>query len=376
MASVTSKGSDDSWKGIAMTVFGASVISTDAVLLRFSTKYGASIPLIFFWKYFVNSIVAFFFVFFYLGKELSWMQIYEAHRRAKWHMVVGSFVACALGASFTVMFIETAAADAILLASLSSLWAALFGWLFLGEILAMRTRVALVVAIAGVCCIFLPLGGGNSHEGDSQKSTVHGNIIAVGAGLFTALYVTIQRHGSRIRGSFMPATTVYGVLISTVVGLCWSLADVAPSSVDPRFYYIIVLNGLASGVINIVVAVAPRFIPGPEVTLILLLETILAPFFVFLGFGETPGYGTLVGGAILLVTLSVHGVLSLRAANEDSKPASGTGDVENGANSDSQEDAKEPIAKDGAVGASSDARGSSGRVDSNGEGIAMVAVGA
>ena len=311
------KPRSDTWKGVSMTVFGATVISTDALLIRYSWKFGGTTGLIFFWKYLVNMCVAFVFVYFVLARGLSWYKVFEAQYRAKWHILGGSLAASLMGVSFTVMFLTTSAADAILLASLGSLWAALIGYFFLGESLAIRTRIALCFALIAIGCIFLPLGGGSSDEEGSHGSTVHGNMIAIGAGLFTAIYVSIQRHGSRIRGSFMPATCVYGVCLSTFAGALMARGDLAPSSLDQRFFPVAIINGLASGIITIVVSVAPRFIPGPEVTLILLLETVLAPLWVYLAFGEVPGYGTMIGGGILLITLVAHGFLSVRAADRE-----------------------------------------------------------
>jgi drug/metabolite transporter (DMT)-like permease len=57
--------------------------------------------------------------------------------------------------------------------------------------------------------------------------------------------------------------------------------------------------------------IGPRYIPAPEVSLVLLLEAVLGPLWVWLALGEDPGVRTLFGGAIVLATLVVHSTISL-----------------------------------------------------------------
>lgn len=52
--------------------------------------------------------------------------------------------------------------------------------------------------------------------------------------------------------------------------------------------------------------VAPRYITGGEVALIMLLEDFLGPFWVFVRFGEVPTTWVLAGGVLLLSTLAWH----------------------------------------------------------------------
>jgi type VI protein secretion system component VasK len=57
--------------------------------------------------------------------------------------------------------------------------------------------------------------------------------------------------------------------------------------------------------------IAPRYITAAEIALVLLLENILGPLFVYLSpeFREVPTAWTLAGGGMLLVTLAVHEVV-------------------------------------------------------------------
>jgi drug/metabolite transporter (DMT)-like permease len=57
----------------------------------------------------------------------------------------------------------------------------------------------------------------------------------------------------------------------------------------------------------------PRYIAAPEVSLILLLEAILGPAWIWLALGEAPTLQAVLVGVVILGTLGVHSVLSRRA---------------------------------------------------------------
>ena len=62
-----------------------------------------------------------------------------------------------------------------------------------------------------------------------------------------------------------------------------------------------------------------RVLPGPEVSLLGLLEVVLGVTWAWLGAGERPGAATLVGGALVIGALVVNEALALRAS--DDRPA-------------------------------------------------------
>jgi hypothetical protein len=53
-----------------------------------------------------------------------------------------------------------------------------------------------------------------------------------------------------------------------------------------------------------------RYISGSDVALVMLLEDVLGPFWVYLRFGDVPSAWTFAGGALLLATLATHECVS------------------------------------------------------------------
>ena len=62
----------------------------------------------------------------------------------------------------------------------------------------------------------------------------------------------------------------------------------------------------------VLVTIAPRFIPAEEVNLFFLLETILGPIWVWLVIKEQPTLETIIGGAVIIVTLGIHSFIKLK----------------------------------------------------------------
>jgi drug/metabolite transporter (DMT)-like permease len=59
-------------------------------------------------------------------------------------------------------------------------------------------------------------------------------------------------------------------------------------------------------------ASGPRYLSAPEVGMFYLLETILAPIWIWLIFAETPPAMTLIGGSILVTAIMAHSLWMVR----------------------------------------------------------------
>jgi drug/metabolite transporter (DMT)-like permease len=78
------------------------------------------------------------------------------------------------------------------------------------------------------------------------------------------------------------------------------------------FGYLLLMGLYVVPVGSALMFIGPRYISAAEVGLLLLLESILGPLWVWLVFAEQPGVHTLVGGAIVLSTLALNTVWALR----------------------------------------------------------------
>jgi hypothetical protein len=69
---------------------------------------------------------------------------------------------------------------------------------------------------------------------------------------------------------------------------------------------------------------APKYITAAEFGILMLVETVLGPLWVYLALGDEPSQWTLMGGALLLATLLVHELRPLSRSNSEGATLSRT----------------------------------------------------
>lgn len=202
-------------------------------------------------------------------------------------------------AAFQLSVQSTAVANTLAIIATAPLFAAIFSVLLLRERIPLRTWAAIALSLAGIALVFAGDWGGGSQFGN-----IAALVAAIGLG---GHFVLVRLARPR---DMTPAVAV-GALLIFATGLV--MADdlyVAPAG----FGLLVVLGLVLLPLSFLFLTRAPRYISAPEVSLILLLETILGPLWVWLAIAEEPPVLTLIGGGMIVVVLAVHAVLSLRAA--------------------------------------------------------------
>ncbi len=93
--------------------------------------------------------------------------------------------------------------------------------------------------------------------------------------------------------------------------LAWPLAE--PLGLPAATYGWLALMGLLQmPLASVLLMTATRYLPAPEVSLFLLIETVLGPLWVWLALSEEPPGATLLGGSAILGAIAVHSWLQLR----------------------------------------------------------------
>ncbi len=88
----------------------------------------------------------------------------------------------------------------------------------------------------------------------------------------------------------------------------------SPLDVNPSdMLYLFILGCIIMPISFGLITLGPRYITAAEVSLLMLGETVLGPIWVWMVLHEVPPERTLVGGAVILVTLVVHSLVGLRA---------------------------------------------------------------
>ena len=201
-----------------------------------------------------------------------------------------------LGSIFFITAVyNTTTANLVFILAFNTMFAALLSWLFLGERLRGGTLLAMAAMLAGILIIVWDsVGAGN----------LFGDLMAACSALTIASAITI----SRASGEDMGFTALVGVVFPLAVAAL--MVGGQGFRIEEPWW--IVFNGAVVMPLSFFcLAQGPRYISGPEVAMFYLLETVLAPVWMWIIFYETPTRNSLIGGVILIVALVAHSIWQL-----------------------------------------------------------------
>ncbi len=197
--------------------------------------------------------------------------------------------------TFITAVYSTSTANLVFILAFNTMFSAILARLFLGERMRRATVLAMAAMIVGVAIIVWDsIGTGN----------LFGDFMALCSAFFIACAITITRASDREMGF----TPLVGVIFPAFIALLF--VSEGGYRIDAPAW--IVFNGaLVMPLAFFCLGAAPRYIPGGEVAMFYLLETVLAPVWVWLIFSERPTTNSLIGGAILVAALVLHSLWQL-----------------------------------------------------------------
>jgi drug/metabolite transporter, DME family len=195
----------------------------------------------------------------------------------------------------------TTSANAIFLQSAAPLYVLLMGPLLLHEPVQ-RSHLFYMAAVGGgIALFFLSSEPAIATAPDPPR----GNLIASLSGLTYACMLVGLRWLTRGRRDNPGlATTVMGNLMAAaaVLPVALPVHDVRPADAAVILYLGFIQIGLA----YVLLTRAMRHVPAVEATTLLVIEPVLNPIWAWLIHGETPGWGPLGGGALILSATLAH----------------------------------------------------------------------
>ncbi len=198
--------------------------------------------------------------------------------------------------TFVLSVFNTPTANVVFIVAFNPMFGALLSWLFLKEKPQPATLLAMLFMIFGVGLIV--------RDGLSSGHML-GDTMALLSALILAAAITVGRASRREMG-FAP-------LLAAILPAIFSLTLALPAGLSITHPGWIILNGAAMMPVALwCLATGPRYLSAPEVGMFYLLETVLAPIWVWMIFAETPAPMTLVGGAILVGAIAAHSVWMAR----------------------------------------------------------------
>jgi len=189
----------------------------------------------------------------------------------------------------------TTAANAILLQYTSPLYVALLGAHFLGERTTRLDWATIALALGGMALFFLD---------DLAIGGFWGNVCAILSGATFACLVLFLR---RQKDSSPLESVLLGNILTALVSLPFVFHSPPALSGWVRLG---LLGVFQLGLPYVLYTLAIRQVTALEAILIPVVEPILSPLWVFLAMGEAPGPWALLGGLIVLTSVTARCVLS------------------------------------------------------------------
>ena len=276
-------------KGVLLCLCGIVLLSPDSLLLRL---IGADLWTLAFWRGGLSAVGLAVAVLLMEGRQLGQQQLLRLTRQGV--VVAVSFAIANLAFIFSIQ--NTAVANTLVIMSLSPLFAALLSYFFFREPISTGTWLAAVAIFLGLTMVLY---------GSLATGGVVGDLAALVTSICVAISLVLMREHRDI--SMVPA-----LAWSSGLACLAALPFAVPASLSGTGLMLMLVLGLIVLPASLtMIGLAPRYLPAPEVSLILRLEALLAPLWVWLVLGEVPSRETLVGGSIILTTLVCLTVYSI-----------------------------------------------------------------
>ena len=206
-----------------------------------------------------------------------------------------SFSICNI--TFIVSIQNTNVANTLIMIALAPMLSAILGAIFLKEMPSKGTWIAIFITFLAALFIFY----------DSlQVGNLFGNIMGFVTASGLAVNAVLIRYA---KDRDLLPSAVMGKL-GVAVFAFFFVENFNLIGTDQ--IYIPIMCIICVALPFVLVTIAPRFIPAEEVNLFFLLETIIGPIWVWLVVKEQPTLETIIGGAVIIITLGIHSFIKIR----------------------------------------------------------------
>ncbi|MDB9851695.1 DMT family transporter [Amylibacter sp.] len=211
----------------------------------------------------------------------------------KTDLILG-FTMCIAFSFYIFALLNTSVASALFILSISPVFAALLSWRIIGEIPTKTTWIAILFAMVGVTVMV---------GADLTRGQLIGNLFAMISAFSFALMLVFARKSKKsdvLTGNFLGA----GFAILMAIILAYSYGDgLIVSTQDMLLSF--ALGAFTIGIGIAFVAWAAPYLPAANVGVLVLIESVLAPVWVWLFLDMPMKYQEILGGLIILCAVLI-----------------------------------------------------------------------
>ncbi len=279
-------------KGLALTSLGVFIMSLESLFIKFTTVS----PFLF--SFYIGIFMFISMISTFLFKEKAVLK--KALNTNLPMMIVCAILMGTSNIFFITAVKTTTVANVVIIFSTAALFSALFAYLFYKEKITKNIIIASFFMFVGLFIIF---------NDKLEIGSIEGNIYALFCtALFATSYVLLSRYKDMNR---VILTAFSGLALSIIAFFfCDELA------IDFKTLTVVMIMGLLiSPISRVLLGTGAKYIRASEVSLLMIIETIMAPIWVWIFLNEVPSSYTFIGGSIIIATLIINSIYTLKKEN-------------------------------------------------------------
>ena len=276
--------------GNFIALIGVLILTPDTMVMRFSNLDRwplmgwrgvlMGITLLIFWRLFQFS-----------NTEKKISSIYS------WQGIIVIFAFAINSMTFTLGIQETSVMVVLTAVATMPVFAAILSIFLMNESQGWGSWLTISASMVGVLIV---VTDGNNAVGQPEGSTLLGAIFGCITASGLALAFTMIRKYRELE--VIPAAAI-GSLISGIFGF---LLSAEGSIFTAPVWTILTMGVLILPVSFGLISIAPRYTTSAIVSLVMLLEMVIGPFWVWIAIGERPSITMILGAFLVITVLSFH----------------------------------------------------------------------
>ena len=276
-------------KGLALTSLGVFIMSLESLFIKFTTIS----PFLF--SFYIG-------IFMFISMISTFVFKEKAVLKKAFNSSMLILIVCAILMGTSNIFFITAkktttVANVVIIFGTAALFSALFAYIFFKEKITINIIIASFFMFVGLFVIF---------NDELKVGSLDGNIYALlCTSLFAMSFVLLSRYKQMDR---VLLTALSGLVLSIIAFFfCEDLA------IDLKTLAVVMTMGLLiSPISRVLLGTGAKYISASEVSLLMIIETIMAPVWVWIFLDEVPSSYTFIGGSIIVATLVANSLYTLK----------------------------------------------------------------
>jgi len=272
---------------LALTVLGMVLMSFESLLIKLTTIPAQSISF-----YFGLFMFCATHLMLYIKVRNGMVAIYRHEYKA---ILLSALFMGTSNYFFILAIKNTSVASAVFILSTAPLVSALIGFVLFRTPVPKRLYVASFFVFIGIGLIVY-----NDWDGGNMKGNLYAFLCVLS---FSSLFSVLERYKDASRLACIGAGGLVAALLAFL-----TVAIVIPDAYSLGIVFF--MGFILTPISRVLIGLGTKVLPSVDVTLLTNIETVLAPIWVWLFLAEAIMPTTLIGGAIIIVTLVVYSKIS------------------------------------------------------------------